>query len=158
MSDYKVKAIMPTDMQLSGFHSQTWEVKPDGVVNLDDYLNAEMFKNVSKNLSVYDIIRIMPCSEAFYAEVMVSGIVKTSLGVKIPSLVLLRKIDLKAVPEAANEADDVASKSDDDGAYEVRWQGRDAKHAIIRKSDRMVVETGISRKADALERIKALAA
>ena len=148
----KIKAIMPTDLQLSGFHSQTWEVKPDGIVNLDDFLNAEMFKNVSKNLSVYDIIRILPCNEAFYAEVMVSGITKTSLGVKIPKLVLLRKIELLEVPVAANEP------VEDDDLYEVRWQGPSAKHAIVRKSDKMVVETGIATKAEAVERAKALAA
>jgi hypothetical protein len=152
MADYKIKAIMPTDLQLSGFHSQTWEVKPDGIVDIDDFLSAEMFKNVSKNLSVYDIIRILPCNEAFYAEVMVSSITKTSLGVKIPTLVLLRKIELREAPVAANEPEDSESP------YEIRWQGGKAKHAIVRKSDKMVIETGIARKIDAIERAKALAA
>jgi hypothetical protein len=152
MADYKIKAIMPTDLQLSGFHSQTWEVKPDGIVDIDDFLSAEMFKNVSKNLSVYDIIRILPCNEAFYAEVMVSSITKTSLGVKIPTLVLLRKIELREAPVAANEPEDSESP------YEIRWHGPKGKHAIVRKSDKMVIETGISSKSEAIERAKALAA
>ena len=147
MADYKVKTILPSAMQVADQFHHRWAIKVDGVTAVDDILQPSFWVHNAARLKQFAIIDILPENGSYYAELLVTKVVTTSTGVCIPTLVVLRHVDL-------SEADSKAPE----GTYEVAWQGAVNKHVIIRKADREPIEKGISKKEDAYARVRELEA
>lgn len=152
--DYKTKALAPTQMQLAAQYTNRWAIKLDGYTPVDDLVKSSFWVHTSSRLSQYDVIEVHPANGAYYAELLVSKIVLTNTGIKIPSLVALRVVELEAPKAKAKEE----PKEYNGESFDIAWKGPVNKHCIIRKGDKQLIEKGFSDKTSAIKRAEELEA
>jgi hypothetical protein len=153
---YLTRAAQPTDVQPAGHFRTSWEHRLDGDTSIEEIARAPYWVHASAHLRMFDTIAVMPQNGAYYAELLVTNVITTSTGVKIPSLKVLMHIELKEVAAPAPEPEVGEVHATD--TYSVEWKGPAHRFCIIRKSDRALVEKGIAKKEDALARVPILEA
>ena len=154
MGDYKVRAALERDMQTADQFRSRYALRVDGETSVEDIVKSSFWVHNASRLKVFDVIEVLPRNESYRAELLVSKVLTTNTGVKIPTLLVLSHVELKE-PEKLPEPDtsDFATAT-----YKVEWKGPAAKHCIIRNEDRALIEKNISSKADAVARIRELEA
>lgn len=159
MSDYKTRAALSSDLQHVETFQRRLALKVDGATPLEDIMKPAFWVNSANKLEQFATIVVMPSNGSYYAELLVTKVLTTSTGVKIPSFTVLLHKPLNEVAAPAIDTRPADKEPAYSSAhYRVEWKGREHKHVIIRTEDKALIEKNISTKADAIKRVEELEA
>jgi hypothetical protein len=136
--------VKPTSIREADHYRNVWHVTLDASETLQSCLQPEFWQHIARRLRPLSEIVVYSHDFAWRATLLVRSATPTAARV-----VMLNFIDLDA-------AETEGRKLAPDAALATTWKGPHAKHAIIRKGDKMVIEQGFETKADAEERLAAL--
>jgi hypothetical protein len=138
--------VKPTNLREADHYRTTWHITLDPSETLQSCLQPDFWQHIARRLRPLSEIIVYAHDFAWRATLLVRSAAPTSARV-----VLLTFIDLDA---AEAEGRTLAP----DATLATTWKGPSAKHAIIRKGDKSIVEQGFETKADAEIRLAELVA
>lgn len=128
------KALSPERFTQAVYANAEYTATPVEGETIEDLLRPEYWVHETKILRRFDKINACPDDEKWYAQFLV-----LEVGTGYVTTALLWSVDLDVQgPALAVES-----------PVEVQFKGQHLKHVVIRKSDRVVLKDGISKKSEA---------
>jgi hypothetical protein len=136
--------VKPTNLREAEHYRTTWQITLDPSETLHSCLQPDFWAHVARRLRPLSEITVYAHDFSWRAALLVRS--ATPMTARV---VLLSFIDLDA-------AEAEGRKIAPDASLTTTWKGPSAKHAIVRKSDKAIVEQGFETKADAEARLAEL--
>ena len=130
--------IDPSRFALAEHKNQDWVMTVEEGTSLDDVMKPEFMANIASQLRPYDRIRVRIDTGEWYAELLVVDCART----------WVHTHKLFYVKFTKEEGDGKSSASPTD-EYVVQFRGPHLKFSVLRKSDKSVLQEGMSSKAEA---------
>ena len=141
--------VQPGDFKLASSARNVWHVYVGVATKLEDVLKPEFWAHVAMRLKPGDYIEVVREDGVFVATVRVLQADNLWAKVEPVTLPIQRQEEKVDLPPSATED------------YSIEWRGR-GKHSVVRKSDNVVVQSGMDSRLDAeiwlKQHLKALAA
>lgn len=130
MAAYK---LLPSSLREADSVRRRWAAVVDDGTTIEDLQRPEFWCHVANKLRQMDMIDILVEDSSYFAELIV-----LKSGVGFAKVLLLRHVELEA-----------ASPEDEDLPVVAKWKGPLRKHAVIRKTDGMILRDGFATKGEA---------
>lgn len=126
-------ALPPTQLQNSAHYRTHYAAVVAATDTLEEVCKPEYWIHVARQLRRMDVIDVLPEDESYYAELLV-----LSTGTGYAKVMVLREVKLAEAEEENADAQTI-----------VKWNGPHARWAVIRKSDKAVLQDRIQDKVQA---------
>ncbi len=124
----------PTQLQNSAHYRSHYAAVTPAEDSFETVCKPEYWIHVARQLRRMDVIDVIPEDEGYYAELLV-----LSTGTGYAKVMVLRHVEL-----AASEEENAGTLT------EIKWNGPHGRWAVIRKSDKTVLQDRIQDKTDAV--------
>jgi hypothetical protein len=132
--EVKPRKLHPNRFKEASAVRNIWVVTPEDGMTMDDVVKGEFWAHIGDKLRPMDRIEVLPDNGSFFAELIVR-----SCGRQYANVQVLRHVEFdKAEDRSPSEQ------------FEVQWKGPHHKHAVVRLSDKTVLQNGFDNKSAAL--------
>lgn len=130
----KVRKIHPSRFKLAETSRNVYMIVPEDGTPFDSLLEPSYWSHIADKLRPTDRIEVIAEDGSYFAELLVR-----SQGRMTAKVSVLRKVDLDP-PEAASQT----------LGFDVQWKGPHHKHAVVRLSDKSIMQGSFDTKEMAL--------
>lgn len=128
--------LQPSRISLAEYKRNLFRVAVEIGTTQEDLVNAEFWAHVAKQLRVGDKLEVYPPDQSFYAELLVASVLESGVVTRVIHFVTFA--DVKKKPPQRPAASE----------YDIRFMDKN-KFAVIRKSDKEVLQSGFDTKPQA---------